>query len=171
MSEHAGQGRSIQQRLKHELESYLVTFAYLAFFFVAMTTYRRLVLDEYQVGAFQYGFALVKALVLAKIILIGEAVHLGRRFEDGPLLYSVLWKTLVFGLLAAIVGVIERVVGALVHHHPVAEEFLLRGPQLYELLARTQLMFVSFLPFFAFREIGRVIGEGKLLELFLRRRP
>jgi hypothetical protein len=30
-------------------------------------------------------------------------------------------------------------------------------------------MAVAFVPFFAFRELGRVLGEGKLVELFFRK--
>ena len=35
-----------------------------------------------------------------------------------------------------------------------------------ELLARTLVVLVAFVPFFAFGEIARVLGEGKLSELF-----
>ena len=70
---------------------------FLFFFFGSFTTYRRLVLAEYQIGYFEYGWALLKALVLAKVILIGEILHLGERFHDRPLLVSTLWKTLMFG--------------------------------------------------------------------------
>ena len=30
-----------------------------------------------------YGFALINALVVAKVILIGEYAHLGKKLEDG----------------------------------------------------------------------------------------
>jgi hypothetical protein len=39
-----------------------------------------------------------------------------------------------------------------------------------ELLARCMIMFVAFIPFFAFEELERVLGEGKLSKLFFRRR-
>jgi hypothetical protein len=32
------------------------------------------------------------------------------------------------------------------------------------------VIFVAFVPFFAFRELGRVLGEGKIWALFFRRR-
>ena len=43
-----------------------------------------------------------------------------------------------------------------------------RGPN--ELLANVLVMFVAFIPFFAFKELGRVLGEGRVWELFFRRR-
>jgi len=46
----------LRQRLVHELEKYLLVAAFLFFFFGSFTTYRRLVLAEYQIGYFEYGW-------------------------------------------------------------------------------------------------------------------
>jgi hypothetical protein len=35
-----------------------------------------------------------------------------------------------------------------------------------ELLARMMMLFVSFIPFFAFWEIGQVLGRHELIEMF-----
>ena len=161
---------SVKQRLAHEMKEYLVIAAYLAAFFVSLTTYRKLVLAEYHVGYFAYGWALMEAMILAKVILIGQALHLGDRFRDRPLIVSTLWKSIVFGLLVAVFVVLEHVVTALLHHRPVASEFQFAGGQGYEMLARVQLMLVAFVPFFAFREISAFLGKGKLIELFFQGR-
>jgi hypothetical protein len=158
----------LRERFVHEMEQYLLVTIFLFFFFGSFTTYRRLVLAEYEIGYLDYGWALIKALVLGKVILIGELLHVGERFRDRPLLLSTFWKTVSFGLLILAFGVLERVLGALIHHRPIAEEFQLTGHQGYELLARTNLQIVALIPLFAFRELGRVLGEGKLLALFLR---
>lgn len=76
----------------------------------------------------------------------------------------------MFGLLVAVFVVLEHVASALLHHRPVASEFQFTGGQGYEMLARVQLMLVAFVPFFAFREISAVLGEGKLIDLFFRGR-
>jgi len=158
----------LRERFIHELEQYLIVSFFLLFFFASFTLYRRLVLAEYEIDYLDYGWAVIKALVLGKVILIGELLHLGERFQDRPLLVSTLWKTFMFGLLILAFAVLERVVGSLIHHRPIAEEFQLTGNKGYELLARTNLQVVALIPLFAFREIGRVLGEGKLLALFLR---
>ena len=162
------QKAGLRERFVHELEQYVLVSLFLFFFFGSFTLYRRLVLAEYEIGYLDYGWALIKALVLGKVILIGEILHVGERFQNRPLLLSTLWKTLMFGLLILAFGVLERVVGALLHHRPIAEEFQLTGSQGYELLARTNLEIVALIPLFAFRELGRVLGEGKLQALFLR---
>ena len=160
----------LKQRIRREMQEYLIIAAYLAAFFVSFTTYRRLVLAEYHVSYFNYGWALMEAMILAKVILIGQALHVGERFHDRPLIVATLWQTFVFSLLVAAFVVAEHVVTALLHHRPVADEFRFTGGQGYEILARIQLMLVAFIPFFAFRQISRVLGEGKLLDLFFRKR-
>src|SRR5512136_1489533 len=143
----------VRRRLAHETERFLFTAAFLAAFFVSVTTYRRLVLAEYGVSTLAYGWAVLKALITAKVILVGEALHLGERFRDRPLLVATLWKSLAFGVLVAVFVVAEHVLDALLHHRPVAGEFRLAGGRGYEMLARIQLEAVAFVPFFAFREL------------------
>ena len=167
MADKSAKRSELRHRAAHELEQYLLTTAFLAAFFISFTTYRRLVLAEYNIGYFEYGFAVVKALVLAKVILIGEAMHVGERLRGRPLLVTTLWKTLTFSLFVAAFVVIEHFIAAAIHHRPVSAEFQFSGAQGYELLARIQLEAVAFVPFFAFRELGRVLGERELNQLFL----
>lgn len=67
--------------------------------------------------------------------------------------------------------VLEYMVGGLLRGKGLIggiEEITSRGK--YELLARCMVVFFAFIPFFAFRELGRVLGEGKLRKLFFQRR-
>jgi hypothetical protein len=164
-SESQARGRNVRERVKHELEQYLIVATFLFFFFGSVTTYRRLVLAEYHIGYFEYGWGLVKALIMAKVILVGELLHIGKRFERGALAWSILWKTLIFGLFILAFAVGEHAIAALLHHRPLREEFRLGGPHGLELLARIQLEVVALLPLFAFKELARVLGEGKVSAL------
>jgi hypothetical protein len=44
------------------------------------------------------------------------------------------------------------------------------GKGSHELLAGCLVIFVAFIPFFAFRELGRALGQQKIRALFFRRR-
>ena len=158
----------LRERFIHEMKQYLVMVIFLFFFFGAFTAYRRLILASYEIDYVDYGWALIKAIVLGKVILIGELLHVGERFEQRPLIVSTFWKTLMFGLLIVAFAVLERLVGAWIHHRPLSEEFNFTGPDGYELLARIPLQIVALVPLFAFRELGRVLGEERLEALFLR---
>ncbi len=170
MAEHADKRKHIREVVVHETWELLGIAAFLAAFFVSLTTYRRLLLAEYHIAYYEYGFAIVESLVLAKVILLGEAFHLGERFHEASLIISTLWKTLVFGILVILFSVLEKFVGAWVEGKSLASVFSqLSGDHLYEILARLQVTLVALVPMFAFREIARVMGPGKLYSLFFRR--
>jgi hypothetical protein len=171
MSEPTDRKSRVRKAIVHETQQLVEITLFLAAFFVALTTYRRLLLAEYNIGYFEYGYAIVEALVLAKVILIGEALGLGERYAERPLMVPVLWKTLVFGILIAIFSLLEHFVGARVHGEPLASALpSLKGPRGYELLARVMVTLIALVPLLAFRETERVLGEGKLFDLFFRRR-
>jgi hypothetical protein len=150
---------------------YSMNFVYLALLFGVFTWYRRLILAEYQISYVHYGFSLIEALVLAKVIMLGDILKLGRGLEGKPLIYPTLYQTVVFTVWVALFSVFEETVGGLLHGKGLAggfSEILGRGT--YELLARCMMVFFAFIPFFAFRETERVLGQGKVRELFFRKR-
>lgn len=162
----------LRERAAEEFRLYWMVFAYLALMFGAFNTYRRLVLGESGIDYGHYGAALIEAAVIAKVILIGQALKVGKRFERHPLIIGVLVKSFLFGLLVALFNVLERATEGLVHGDAwpaIAQHLVINGPK--EILARTITVIVSFIPFFALWEIARVLGPAKLSEMFLHRRP
>lgn len=161
----------LKEKAKEELRMFWAIAIYLALMFAAFFTYRRLILSESGVTYIHYGLGVIEALILAKVILIGQALRLGKRFENEPLIVSVLVKTLLFGAFVAVFSVIEHVIEGLVHHETgdvIAHHLFTAGRD--EILAKTLMMIVAFIPFFAFSEVDRIMGEGKLFALFFRKR-
>jgi hypothetical protein len=160
---------SLKEKAAEEFREFWAIAIYLLLMFGAFTTYRRLVESESGITYLHYGFAVAKALILAKVILVGQALGLGRRFEDPPLIKSVLFKCLVFGLFFLLFTVLEHVVVGLVHHknlEDIAYSLVSEGSD--EILARTIMVIVAFIPFFSFLETDRMLGKGKLFALFFR---
>jgi|SRR5208337_2540152 len=155
-----------------EMTEFYIIAMYLAFFFGLFTWYRRLILAEYKISYLHYGTAVIKALVLAKVIMIGRALRLGRRWlKDPPLIWPIIFQSVVFTIFVGIFGVAESTIIGLLHGQGIAagfDEFMSAGT--LELLARCMVIFVAFIPFFAFYELERVLGEGTLEKLFFRRR-
>ena len=161
----------MKKRMIQEAKELLLTFVYLALFFCSFTTYRRLVTDEFGVSYFHYGFALVKAFVLAKVILFGRRVRLTRVLDDRPLIFPTLYKVVVLSLYIVALDVLEHVVGGLFHGKDLAaigQGIIGSGKD--EILARSLVVLFAFMPFFAFNEIRRVLGEGRLSAMFLKER-
>ncbi len=159
-----------KQKLVHEMTEYWTNVIYLALFFGVFTSYRRLILADYQISYGDYGISLIKALVLAKVIMLGDVLRLGRRLEDKPLIFPTLYKTVVFTLWVMLFSVVESTIREFLHGKGLAgglDELISKGR--YELLAGCLVVFFAFIPFFAFRELERVLGEGRIRDLFFRR--
>jgi hypothetical protein len=161
----------LKQKVIHESGEFLTVFLFLAPLFGAFSTYRMLLLNQFREASFQYGTAFINALILSKIILIGEYLRLGKRHENRPLIYSTVYKSFVFTLLVAVFHILENAVKGFLHGEGVAGALaVLNGKGRDELLARSLVIFCAFLPFFALRETRRVLGEHKLADLFFRPR-
>jgi len=154
---------SKKQKVKHELLEMLVLFLYLGFFFSALTFYDLLLLKEYHVKYWNFGFAVVNALVITKVIMIGEYAKLGRRHENKPLLVSAFWKSLVFGALVLVFHVVEEVFKRLIHGRDFASAS--HEIRFDNVMGRAVVVFCTFIPLFAFREFRRVMGEKQFNSL------
>ena len=154
----------LKQKAIHEFKQFVGIFLYLAFFFSAVTTYRMLLLGDFRDSYINYTFSVINALVVAKVILIGEYTHLGKRLEDQSLLASSIYKAFLFGLLTFAFHIIEEAIKAMLHGKGAASAVL--DIHVTDLLARTIVVFCTFIPLFGFREARRVLGENKFSELF-----
>jgi hypothetical protein len=160
-----------RQKAVHEVIEYWVNFLYLAFFLVAFTWYRRLILAAYHVQYTNYWFPLIEAAVLAKIIMIGDLLRLGRLKDQRPLIVVALYRAVVFCIWVGAFSLLEDTVRSLFHGQGLLgglETIADRG--WHEVLAGCVVAFVAFVPFFAFKEMGRLLGEEEFRALFWTRR-
>jgi hypothetical protein len=156
----------LKQKAKHELQDYVGISLYLAFFFCALATYSMLLLGKFHISYFTFGAALINALVVAKIIMIGEYARLGKRVEAKPLLISAVYKAFVFAVLVLAFHFLEETIRHLVHGPPV--EVAPHDVRVNEFLGCGLVVFCTFVPLFAFRELRRVLGEDTFRSLFFR---
>lgn len=158
-----------KRTIVHEMIEYWVNFLYLAFFLVAFVWYRRLILAEYHVEYTNYWFPLIEAGVLAKVIMVGDLFRLGRGLEQKPLVLPVLYRTVMFSVWVGAFTMLEATIRGLIRGQGLMGGFEeITGKGRYELLAWAIVVFVAFIPFFAIRELARVLGEGTLRGLFWR---
>ena len=162
---------SLKERALEELKAYWISVLYLWLFIGAFTVYRRLILAQTGVTYLNYGIALIEALIIAKVILVGKMFGFSRWYEDKPLVVPVIYKSILFGVLVFLLGFLEHVVEGL--FHKLSLEAILQGVVAvggYELVARALILIVAFIPFFAFWEMGRIFGMRELATLFFSRR-
>lgn len=169
MASERAKSQSLKRRAKRELEEYLTIVAYLSVLLGALTTYRRLLMSEVGVPYLHYGYAVIEALILSKVILIGEALHLGERYRDRPLFISALYRSLVFGLLALGFRVLEILIRALLEREPLVAALARVASRPAQIGVYGLVLFVAFVPFFSLAGAGRLLGEERFLSVLLRR--
>jgi hypothetical protein len=162
--------QTLKQKAYREFKEYLVITLYLWVVFGLFVLYKSVILHEEHIDFVAKGLALINALALGKVILIAKALHLGEWADDAPLIYPTLMKSALFALVLAIFKILEEAAIGLYHKNSFQQSIAdLGGGTLWGILTLTVLLFVMLIPFFGVGELQRVLGEGKLGQLFFRR--
>jgi hypothetical protein len=157
-----------KERAVNEFKHFLLVFLYLWVVFGLLSIHKSLVLSQHHLDTQEHAFAFINAWVFAKVLLVGEHFKLGTRFSHRPLIYPILYKCFVFTVVLIFFHIIESVIVGVWHGHTVADSMPpLIGWSPKGLLAVGVMSFILLLPFFAFREITRVIGRAKMRALLL----
>jgi predicted small integral membrane protein len=160
----------LKDKLVLEMITYWINVLYLATIFAVFTSYKRLILAHYDISYSDWGISLIKALVLAKFIMVGGLFHFGRNLENKPLILPTLFKTVMFTLWVALFAVVESAIRGFLHGkglNGALDHLLSEGT--HEFFAKCLVVFFAFIPYFAFKELGRVLGKGKIWQLFFRK--
>jgi hypothetical protein len=158
---------TLRERAMHELKEFVVLTLYLYVCLGSVILMKTAVLHSVGIEMAPWGIAIVKAMVLAKFMLIGFAVRFGEGKSTGPLIWPTLKMSFAFLGLLIVMTMIEEVVVGLFHHHSVATSLSgLFGLRLEETLAGYLVMLLVLVPFFAFRVLSDTLGEGRLERMF-----
>jgi hypothetical protein len=161
----------LKQRAFEEFKRFIVIFLYLWVVFGLLSIHKSLVLSQRNLDYQEHTFAIINAFVFAKVLLVGEELHLGSRFEKKPLIYPILYKCFVFSVVLVSFHIIESVVVGVWHGNTVADSIPpLLGWNPKGLLAVGVMCFVLLLPFFGFREIARVMGHREMKRLLFEKK-
>jgi Na+-translocating ferredoxin:NAD+ oxidoreductase RnfE subunit len=157
--------------LRHRAtEEFTVLFAltlYLYICFGAVLLLKTSILRDAGISYTAWGAAAIKAVVLAKFMMIGRAMGLAKRYEHLPLIWPTLHKALTFLVLLLVLSTIEEITVGLIHSRPVDDSLQhVVGPIFFEGIAVSFVMFLILVPYCAFQSLGAVMGEGKLARLF-----
>jgi hypothetical protein len=167
-----GKADRLKKKAVEEAKRMLFITAYLWALFTLFEMHRAMVLrQQHVVFSYRVGFALINALILAKVILIAEALQAGKRLQEKPLLRAVLLKSALFAVILVFFNIVENVLVGLFHGKTLAQSMpdFAGGGLEGELLVGI-LIFVVLIPFFAFTELRQAIGEEEFHKLIFDRR-
>jgi hypothetical protein len=158
----------LRQRAVHEFREFLFLSAYLYVTLGAVILVRTGALHAEGIDITPWGSGIVKAMLLAKFMLVGRAMGIGEGATDGPLIWPTLHKTFAFLALLVVLTLVEEAVVGLIHGRPVAASLgELAGPRLLETMAGILIVLLVLFPYFAFRVLDAALGEGRLARMFL----
>jgi hypothetical protein len=162
--------QGLKAKFYDELRRFLMIFSYLWLVFLVFLVHEWIVLADNHIGFRFYGLAAINALVLSKIMLIAEGLGFAERFDNKPLIVPIVYKSLLFSVLLVVAYILEEIILGWFHGKSVAESFpQIGGGGAVGTLCVTGLLCIALMPFFAFREIARTIGEIEFRSLMFGR--
>jgi hypothetical protein len=156
------------ERIKHEIREVIPPTIFFFIAFHLLTLFRSLMLRQYGIEMSAVAGATVAALVVAKVMLLADLLPFVNRFPEKPLIYNVVWKTLIYVLAALVVHYLEHLVPLWWRTRDLAaanrrllEEIV--WPHFWAIqLGLLVLLFV----YCAVRELIRAIGADELKRMF-----
>jgi hypothetical protein len=147
------------------------------FFFVGFNLIlltKRLLLADYLIAYTGFLIATTSALIVGKVVLVADKLPFLARFDDEPLAFPILFKTVVYTVLVFL----ARLPEALVHF--VVDGNVIGGGQFirHELgefswrhfIAIQMWIFVLFLIYVTANELNDLFGNGELYRILFKRR-
>jgi hypothetical protein len=110
------------------------------------------------------------ALIIGKAVLLADLWPPINRFPAKPLAYNIVWKTVIYYAVASLIHYLERLydfakeAGGIV----AGNEKLLSEIVWPHFWALQIILLVVILNYCVIRELGRVLGEKRLMRMFFR---
>jgi hypothetical protein len=160
------EAQPLTHRLAHEMKVYAGISLYLYVCFGAILLYKESVLEAHDLSYAPYGLAAAKALILGKFLLIGQAIHIGERYKHKPLIYMILYKSVIFLIVLVALSFLEEIIVGAIHDRTAVETISeIVGGRWQEIAMTCALLWLILLPYFAFQQISEVLGEGRFRQM------
>jgi hypothetical protein len=141
------------------------------YFFVALhivAFIRVLMLEKTGIAPSSSISIFVAALILGKAVLIADMLPLINRFPNKPLIYNIVWKTVIYLLLSAVIHYLERLIdfwretgGFVAGNKKLLSEII--WPHFWAIQI---ILFVLIAAYCMVHELVRVIGREKAMRIF-----
>ena len=165
--------RSLSEKLVYELKRFLLIAVYLWILLTLFVLQEHIVLSREGMTYYftPFGFAIINALALGKVVLVAEDLHFATRLDDWPLIYPTLFKSAAFGVICILFYILEKMLVGLWRGEALAGSLppIVQRGAIGVVLAATTLS-IQLIPLFAVRELGRAMDCRELRSLFLTRR-
>jgi len=147
-------------------------FFIIGFNLIVLTT--NLLLSNYGAKFANFMIATVSALLVAKALLVANAMPAIRRFDRAPLIRPILFKTVFYCAAVLIVRLLEQWIRYRLSGHYVFGGFVQHAVASFSwnrFIAIQLWIFVLFLVYVTVHEFNHLFGKGELWHLLFTSRP
>ncbi|NNF21531.1 MAG: hypothetical protein HKN67_06290 [Saprospiraceae bacterium] len=136
--------------------------------FLIFQIYKKITLVEYAIEYTAFGSALIGALVIGKVVFLVDKLSFTRRMDNGPKIYGVVYRSLIYLLGFTVFTIIEHFIKEIISGsgfgisltHGLEHIFSL------EYAGKSLFSFITFIFFNAYWAIRNHIGARELYILF-----
>ncbi len=155
--------QTLKERAVEELRTFKVVASYLFVCFAVLMFHESTLPGGAGAGVFSVGTAAIKAAILAKFLLLGQALGVGEKARArrwGP---AVLAKSVQLWLLVIVLSVIEELLVGRFHGASFGATLAdYESRSIAHMLAKSLVVLLVMLPLIAVREFSRMLGPGVL---------
>src|SRR5690349_16323721 len=119
MSDRTKSSVGLRKRALDEFKAFAILSFYLYICLGTVILYKSAVLSSVGVDFEIWGTAAIKAMVLAKFMLLARMLHLEQHHRNKPLIWSICTHAFVFLLVLLVLTTIEELVIGGIHRRPV----------------------------------------------------
>lgn len=128
-----------------------------------------LISEDYAINTYDVSIAVIGALVVGKILLIVDNITIVDLFNDKPLIYNTIWKTIIYNVAALAIRYAEAVIPLTIDNKSFgqANDVLFSTIQWPHFWLVQAWLTVLFFIYCAARELVRRVGAHTVREMFL----
>lgn len=157
----------LQEKAVGEFKAFAALSLYLYICIGAVVLFKGAVLRGAGVDFSIWGIAAVKAMLLAKFMLVGRALNVSKRYRNKPLIWPTLNYALMSLIILLILTTIEELLVGYFHGRTLGDSLgHVVGPTFFQGIAICLIMFLILVPYAAYTCLGDVLGERELFRLF-----
>ena len=159
---------SLRTRALRELRNFGILALYLWVCFAALVFLGDAMMRFQGSSFLPWGFAAIKAVIIAKFVMLGEMLHLNKRRARERLWVSILRRALLLLGLLVVLTFLEEVAVSLIHGQALSDSIARAAAKdALQLTAKVVVMLLILLPYVGLSALGEAIGEDKLMHLLV----
>jgi hypothetical protein len=158
---------SLAERAVGEVRSFVFLTAYFFVCFAALLYLKHAILESVGVSFAPWAFAAIKAVIVAKFVMVARHFEPKHEKETRPLIVPTIYKSIAMLAILVVLMTIEELIAGYLHGRGMGQSLHeLGGGTIHQKIATIIVLLLILIPFFALRALGSVVGHGTLARLF-----